>query len=49
MGARYTQLHKPRELIYTEEFYTICEAMTREKQIKRLSHKEKAALANHFG
>ena len=43
-GARYTRLHKPKRLVYTEEFDTIREAMKREREIKRLSHEEKIRL-----
>ncbi len=45
-GARYTKLHRPKKLVYTEEFDTIKEAMKRERKIKKLSHKEKNKLAN---
>lgn len=46
-GARYTRLHKPRKLVYTEEFATRKEAMRREKEIKRLSHAGKQKMAKH--
>jgi putative endonuclease len=45
-GARYTRMHRPRKLVYTEEFGSIAEAMKREKQIKRLNHRQKLGLAN---
>ena len=45
-GARYTKLHRPTKLVYTEEFDTIKEAMKRERKIKKLSHKEKNKLVN---
>jgi putative endonuclease len=45
-GARYTKLHRPKKLVYTEEFDTIREAMKRERKIKKLSHKEKNKLVN---
>ena len=45
-GARYTKIHKPKRLVYTEEFATIIEAMKREKEIKKLSHDEKHKLVN---
>jgi putative endonuclease len=45
-GARYTKLHRPKKIVYTEEFDTIREAMKRERKIKKLSHKEKNKLAN---
>lgn len=43
-GARYTRIHKPKKLVYTEEFGTRKEAMHREKEIKKLGHKEKKNL-----
>ncbi len=43
-GARYTRMHKPKKLVYVEEFSTISEAMKREKKIKRLNHREKLEL-----
>jgi len=45
-GARYTRMHRPRKLVYTEEFSSMAEAMKREKQIKRLNHHQKLRLAN---
>jgi len=43
-AARYTKMHKPQKIVYTEENYSRSEAMKREKSIKRLSHKQKIAL-----
>jgi len=43
-GARYTKMHKPKKLVYTEEFDTRKEAMRREKEIKKLGHEEKKKL-----
>jgi putative endonuclease len=43
-GARYTRIHKPKKLVYTEQFNTIKEAMHREKEIKKLGHEEKKKL-----
>lgn len=43
-GARYTKMHKPKKLVYTEEFGTRKEAMHREKEIKKLGHEEKKRL-----
>jgi putative endonuclease len=43
-GARYTRIHKPKKLVYTEEFGTRKEAMHREKEIKKLGHEEKKNL-----
>jgi len=44
VGARYTKLHRPKRIVYAEEFDTIREAMKRERKIKRLSHDEKEKL-----
>jgi len=46
VGARYTKLHRPKRLVYTEEFDTIGEAMKREREIKQLSHEEKYRLVS---
>lgn len=43
-GARYTRIHKPKALVYHEEFKSRAEAMKRERGIKRLKHKEKIRL-----
>ena len=43
-GARYTRMHKPRELVYTEQFESRAEAMRREKRLKRLGHQQKRKL-----
>jgi putative endonuclease len=45
-GARYTRSHPPQKIIYIEQFATRSEAMKREKVIKKLSHSQKARLAN---
>ena len=44
-GARYTKMHRPEKVVYTEELGSIAEAMRREKQIKRLTHCQKLRLA----
>lgn len=44
-AARYTKMHKPKKIVYVEEFGSRAEAMKREKRIKRLNHKQKRALA----
>lgn len=44
-GARYTKMHKPKELVHVEEFSSRAEAMKREKRIKKLSHQQKLKLA----
>ena len=46
VGARYTKMHKPKKVVYTEEFDTRREAVRRERKIKKLSHDEKRKLVN---
>jgi putative endonuclease len=46
IGARYTKLHMPKRLVYTEEFDTRGEAVKREREIKKLSHDEKHKLVS---
>jgi putative endonuclease len=46
-GARYTKMHRPKKLVYTEEFDTRREAVKREREIKKLSHHEKNKLVSH--
>ena len=43
-GARYTRMHKPKELVYTEQFESRAEAMRREKRLKKLGHQQKRKL-----
>lgn len=43
-GARYTQMHQPKDLVYVEEFESRSEAMKRERWIKTLNHKNKRQL-----
>ncbi len=43
-GARYTKMHKPREVAYIEQLTSRSEAMRREKAIKKLSHSQKEDL-----
>jgi len=45
-GARYTRMHEPEKLVYTEEFESRGEAMRRERRIKTLSHNKKQQLIN---
>jgi putative endonuclease len=47
-GARYTKMHKPKSLVYVEEFGSRSEAMKREKRIKRLNHGKKVKLTNSY-
>jgi len=44
-GARYTRMHKPKRLVYVEEFDSRAEAMKKERKIKKLSHQQKLRLA----
>ncbi len=44
LGARYTRIHKPEKIVYTEKLHTRSEAMRRERVIKRLSHTQKQKL-----
>jgi predicted GIY-YIG superfamily endonuclease len=45
-GARYTKMHKPEKVVYTEMFEVRSEAMRREKAIKKLNHVQKQFLIN---
>ena len=45
-GARYTKAHKPQKLAYVETHQTRSAAMKREREIKKLSHQQKQALAD---
>jgi len=45
-GARYTRMHRPKKLVYVEEFGSRSEAMKRERKIKTLKHSEKLQLIN---
>jgi putative endonuclease len=47
-GARYTRMHKPERLIYTELLDSRAQAMKREKVIKKMSHQQKLELSNHI-
>jgi putative endonuclease len=47
-GARYTKMHKPKDLVYVEEFDTRSEAMKREKKIKKLDHGQKTRLTASY-
>jgi putative endonuclease len=46
-GAKYTRMHEPEKLVYTEEFESRGEAMKRERRIKTLSHNKKQQLINN--
>jgi putative endonuclease len=43
-GARYTKMHKPKNLVYVERFTSRSNAMKREKQVKKLNHHQKYML-----
>jgi putative endonuclease len=43
-GARYTRMHGPVELVYTEEVATVGDVLKRELAIKRYSRAKKLAL-----
>jgi putative endonuclease len=43
-GARYTRIHKPKRLVYTEEFDSRAGAMKRERRLKKMRHAEKSKL-----
>jgi len=45
-AARYTRMHRPKIIVYVEEFGSRAEAMKREKWIKRLKHSQKLELIN---
>ena len=44
-GSKYTRVKRPVILVYKEQAPTRSEALKREKIIKRMSHKQKEALA----
>ncbi len=43
-GAKYTRSRLPVELVYFEEYESRHDALSRERQIKRMSRKEKLKL-----
>ncbi len=45
-GAKYTKTHKPKKIVYVENFDSRGKAMKRENQIKKLSHTQKLKLIN---
>lgn len=47
-GARYTKYRRPVELVYVEELPDRSAAMSREHQLKKLSHHKKALLTQEF-
>jgi len=45
-GARYTRMHKPKKLVYTERFNSRAEAMRRERSVKTMSRRQKLELVD---
>jgi len=43
-GARYTKMHKPKRLVYSEELVSRSDAMRKERKLKRLRHRQKLKL-----
>ena len=43
-GAKYTKSHRPVKLAFVELFKSRSEALKREKNIKKMSHKQKQKL-----
>ena len=47
-GARYTRMRKPKRIVYVEECISRGDATKRERQLKKLSHREKDELASSW-
>jgi putative endonuclease len=47
-GAKYTRARRPVELIYTEEYRSKTDALSREYAIKQLTRKEKEELVDEI-
>ena len=45
-ASRYTRMHRPKKIVYVEEFDSRTKAMQRERKVKRLNHRQKLALIN---
>ncbi len=45
-GAEYTKIHKPKKIVYSEQFDGRTEAVQRELQLKKWSRAKKIALIN---
>ena len=43
-GARYTRMHRPKKIVYVEEFRSRAEAMKRERKVKISKHRQKLEL-----
>ena len=48
LGAKYTKARLPVRLVYSEEYQTRSEAMSREAKIKMLKREEKLKLINGY-
>jgi len=48
-GARYTRMHRPKKLVYVEEFDSRAEAMKKERKVKTLKRAQKLELINSQG
>lgn len=46
-GAKYTKIHKPIRIVYTEKMANHSEALKREREIKKLSKKQKLLLCSN--
>jgi predicted GIY-YIG superfamily endonuclease len=44
LGAKYTAVHTPEQVLYQERFQAEVDAVRRERQIKKWSHAKKQAL-----
>ena len=44
LGARYTRVHEPEQLVYVEQFVNRSQAIKRERKIKTLKHTRKHQL-----
>jgi len=45
-GARYTRMHRPKKIVYVEEFCSRAEAMKMERKVKISKHRQKLELIN---
>jgi putative endonuclease len=43
-GAKYTRTRRPVQIKYFEQYTSLSEALKRENQLKKLTHKQKADL-----
>ncbi len=47
LGAKYTRSNPPKEVIYTEKYVNMNDALKREAEIKKLSKNEKIELVKN--